>query len=539
VKLHHRFASTGLSSRIAVFIGLLTCACLVNTPSSSEADITWDSQDVSATTGKDLGSRTQWWFDPLNWSGTNPGATTSYLPPTKDGTNVTPTVISANTSTLPGGQGVVYDPSPSDPNFANAGSPTFTFPAGYGPQIIDALYIARNTTEHPILTIKGDLNVKTTGMIVGRSGSTAANQNLGTVVQLAGNVLVGSTQLDIGQREASGWGNGVYDYRGGTLDVYGGNTNHGIRLSSGSSTNGTGGIGRFIMHNPVGNGKVRTYDMRVASDRTNGDGISRGVGVVEFHYENGNTRPIQVMTNLSLNNGLDSMPSPSTRSSRLSFILDAAPTVDINGVPQTLGLIDVNHGGLLGGVINGAGDLDGDANFGNDQVFSSADGTKNYYPRSAWSRFPTKTESDFLVEAIYSGTVYRWEVSYTGDISWSDADSGLVGNVSDTGGADVVLKGVSSGPATTVPGDYTNDGIVDAADYVLWRKSQYTATILKNDPYGPMVSDSQFKLWRSNFGKVPGQGSGSTLGVETVPEPGALMLMFAGLLATMFRRGQR
>jgi hypothetical protein len=276
--------------------------------------------------------------------------------------------------------------------------------------------------------------------------------------------------------------------------------------------------------------------LTVASDRTNGDGITRGVGVLEFHYENGDTRPIQVMQNLSINNGLDNSPQgsfpASTRSSRLSLILDAAPSVDVNGVPQTLGLIDVNSQGLLGGMITGTGDLDGDATFNNDRVFSSADGTRDYYPRGVWStRFPSSPESDFLVEAIYAGTVYRWEVSYTGNIIWADPNTGTLASVSDTGGVDVVLKGVSSAPATTIPGDYNNDNIVNGADYVVWRKNRMTNNMLPNDPFGPLILDSQYNLWRANFGKTPGTGAGSVVTMDAVPEPGTVVLTFGGLIS--------
>jgi hypothetical protein len=246
------------------------------------------------------------------------------------------------------------------------------------------------------------------------------------------------------------------------------------------------------------------------------------------------------MQNLSINNGLDNTPQApfpaSTRSSRLSLVLDAAPTVDGNGVPQTLGLIDVNHQGIIGGSIMGTGDLDGDGTFNNDRVFSSADGSKNYYPRGDWSRFPSLQESDFLVEAIYAGIVYRWEVSYTGNITWTDPNSGTLASVSDTGGVDVVLKGVSSGSATSIPGDYNNNGIVDAGDYVVWRKNQRTSAVLPNDPFGPLVGDSQFNLWRANFGKVPGQGAGSGISAGNIPEPAAILLVFAAVICATFAR---
>jgi T5SS/PEP-CTERM-associated repeat protein/autotransporter-associated beta strand protein len=64
---------------------------------------------------------------------------------------------------------------------------------------------------------------------------------------------------------------------------------------------------------------------------------------------------------------------------------------------------------------------------------------------------------------------------------------------------------------TTVglPGDYNNDGRVDAADYVVWRKVDGT-------PQG-------FNVWRANFGEVLDSGSGGTGG--TVPEPSPIALL--------------
>jgi hypothetical protein len=255
---------------------------------ASEAATTWDSQSLT-TNGNPAGDGTQWWFDPFNWSGTgnNPGDTAAhFLPPSSDNTGAaaTDTQINSGTGTLPGGQGVVYDPSSNDPNFANAGN--YLYPAGgFGPQDIGALYISRNTTNSNTLTIKGNLNVgrnaNATAFQVGRSGGSATAQNLGQIIQVAGTVNAATqTNLDIASWEASGWGNGIYDYRGGILDVYGNTTNHGIRLSTGSSPNGTGGVGRFIMHNPTTPGYVRTFSLTVAADRTNGDGITRGVGIM-------------------------------------------------------------------------------------------------------------------------------------------------------------------------------------------------------------------------------------------------------------------
>ena len=80
-----------------------------------------------------------------------------------------------------------------------------------------------------------------------------------------------------------------------------------------------------------------------------------------------------------------------------------------------------------------------------------------------------------------------------------------------------------SGPLM-VPGDYNHDGTVDAADYVVWRKTGI------NGPTG-------YDTWRTNFGE-PG-GSGSVAGANaTVPEPTtALLLMLGAVLGAW--RGRR
>ena len=60
-------------------------------------------------------------------------------------------------------------------------------------------------------------------------------------------------------------------------------------------------------------------------------------------------------------------------------------------------------------------------------------------------------------------------------------------------------------------GDYNNDGIVNAADYVVWQKNVgQPSQTLPNDTTGVIVGQAQYNLWRSNFGNttaVPGSGA--------------------------------
>jgi hypothetical protein len=79
-----------------------------------------------------------------------------------------------------------------------------------------------------------------------------------------------------------------------------------------------------------------------------------------------------------------------------------------------------------------------------------------------------------------------------------------------------------------LPGDYNTDGVVDAADYTVWRDSLESATALPNDDT-PGVGADDFTRWRANFGNVLGSGGGAL--AVAVPEPatwcGALVVAWA------------
>jgi hypothetical protein len=95
---------------------------------------------------------------------------------------------------------------------------------------------------------------------------------------------------------------------------------------------------------------------------------------------------------------------------------------------------------------------------------------------------------------------------------------------------DQIVTYVGVAPAG-VNGDYNDDGKVDAADYVVWRKVQGTSTTLPNDNgIGGTVGTPHYNLWRTNFGEMAGSG-----GHSAVPEPAVAVLLSAGLLALLPR----
>jgi hypothetical protein len=84
-------------------------------------------------------------------------------------------------------------------------------------------------------------------------------------------------------------------------------------------------------------------------------------------------------------------------------------------------------------------------------------------------------------------------------------------------------------PPTGLLGDFNEDDVVDAADYVVWRKNETDNNPLPNDD-GLLTQVERFDLWRANFGETPGSGAG---GSAPIPEPSSwLMLVMAALVGT-------
>lgn len=79
-------------------------------------------------------------------------------------------------------------------------------------------------------------------------------------------------------------------------------------------------------------------------------------------------------------------------------------------------------------------------------------------------------------------------------------------------------------------GDYNDDGLVDASDYLLWRKHVGTMTSLPNDANIPgPIGVEHYNLWRANFGSsASGLGAGLQIESLAIPEPtSAIMALFA------------
>jgi hypothetical protein len=74
-----------------------------------------------------------------------------------------------------------------------------------------------------------------------------------------------------------------------------------------------------------------------------------------------------------------------------------------------------------------------------------------------------------------------------------------------------------------VPGDYNGNGVVDAGDYVAWRKG---GTLLNQVDDPSQINQQDYFAWRAHFGNVAGSGAGNGLvGGLAVSEASAALLL--------------
>ncbi len=75
----------------------------------------------------------------------------------------------------------------------------------------------------------------------------------------------------------------------------------------------------------------------------------------------------------------------------------------------------------------------------------------------------------------------------------------------------------------SLPGDYSDDGLVNVVDLTLWQNSfGLPAGTLPNDVDGGVIGGAQFLTWQKNHG-------GTTLQAMTIPEPSSLMLLLGSV----------
>ena len=115
---------------------------------------------------------------------------------------------------------------------------------------------------------------------------------------------------------------------------------------------------------------------------------------------------------------------------------------------------------------------------------------------------PTFTNSSFnFLSSLSSMGIISYNTSKSNAGGYLDS---LI--ISNSSTAPIDVTGVS------VAGDFNLNGVVDAADYAVWRKG-----------LGTTYSQSDYQVWRANFGQSFASGLGA--GIAAVPEPATFVLL--------------
>jgi hypothetical protein len=152
------------------------------------------------------------------------------------------------------------------------------------------------------------------------------------------------------------------------------------------------------------------------------------------------------------------------------------------------------------------------------------------------------TGSELIVLDSLFGPSFLRHGGHVWDHGYSLVELGLVVGggpndvraIIDINAIEAIGEDVVSTTTPVLPGDYNDDGKVNAADWVLWRNYNGTAHLLPNDLTPGMVNLVDLAVWRSNFGSMLGPGAGAGSGASAVvPEPSSAMLII-GLAVTAF-----
>jgi hypothetical protein len=225
----------------------------------------------------------------------------------------------------------------------------------------------------------------------------------------------------------------------------------------------------------------------------------------------------------AINNYYNSLPGVTS-----SFFSGTIAPAELAGVNLFISMLpnnDYTAGEIsaLSGFLNGGGTLllCGDAS----QNFSASNGRLNAALAALGSSMRLGTASldpgintttNIVADPLNAG-VSSFTYAFTDDIVGGGHP--LLRTVNGSG----ALPFVAMQDPSTLLGDYNHNGVVDAPDYVVWRKG-----------LGTIYTQTDYDVWRAHFGQTAGSGAGGITNAA-VPEPATLLMMLTGILTLVAR----
>jgi hypothetical protein len=146
-----------------------------------------------------------------------------------------------------------------------------------------------------------------------------------------------------------------------------------------------------------------------------------------------------------------------------------------------------------------------------------------------WATGDALGNSAWNIAAVFASGTFEEDVTpgffptgQTGSVFTSIGSATVFGTTTEAT-ITTIVRTNSTGPSSA---DYNNDGFVDAADYVLWRKVPGS--------FGGIPGG--YNLWRQQFGTDVGPGAGGGGASGAVPEPASVILLVFGLASVYFMR---
>ncbi|TWT78326.1 hypothetical protein Pla123a_11170 [Posidoniimonas polymericola] len=182
----------------------------------------------------------------------------------------------------------------------------------------------------------------------------------------------------------------------------------------------------------------------------------------------------------------------------------------------------------------------------NHDVFLFDDPLALHHYAYAWERDGDRMDAALYIDGVFQGQVnLPWRDPGTefyigggpgNHLSKAVFDEVRIYNTA-LSEAELLYLSMNAPETTILTGDYNLDGVVDAADYTVWRDADGTSVVAGSgaDGNGDGVVDSgDYLVWKTHYGESSGSAPGSA---AIAPEPAALGLLLAASIGVLSRRG--